>query len=186
MILRAIYLSLLTVLFAGITHISIILLIPEYGSRDAWNLISSRSDPWSFRLLNQSRNSAAGLEDIDPYFSLGACTFNLDQSALRLSGLSTTSFWSISVFDEDGRVVYSMNSRTAIENKLDLLLLNPVQMVALKENPSLEIEKSIVVEAPVAKGFVVLRLFSPDLEGDNLDERAKQFTDIRCDTYSQS
>lgn len=159
MSMRYLYLGICGVVFAGIVHISIILLIPDYGSRDAWNIISAKSDLWAFRVFSKGTRIDNTLEDTDPYLKLGACTFDLDESGLRISGGQSKIFWSLSVFDQDGKVIYSLNNRTSINHKLDLLLLNPVQMISLREALPEDIENSVVVEAEVSKGFVILRQF---------------------------
>ncbi len=163
MSLRVLYLMICGIILAGIVHISIILLIPDYGSRDAWNIISRNSDLWRFREFSNNKKLANALEDTDPYLPMGACTFDLSVAGLQLTGGQSKSFWSLSVFDQDGKVMYSLNSRTAIENRLDLIVLNPVQMIALREAPPLEVEHSVVIEADIDKGFVVLRQFQSDV-----------------------
>ena len=159
MSLRYLYLLICGIILAGIIHISIILLIPNYGSRDAWNIISTRSEMWVFRKFLDNEVGAQTLEDTDPYFRMGACTFNLNEAGLRFTGGTSSNFWSASVFDQDGTVIYSLNNRTAIDERLDLVVLNPVQMVVLREAPPQDIERSVVVEAEIENGFVVLRQF---------------------------
>ena len=164
---RYLYLTVCGLVLAGIVHISIILLIPDYGSRDAWNIISSKTDMWVFRTFSRNDDIASALEDTDPFLQLGACTFDLGEAGLQFTGAQSNKFWSLSVFDQDGKVLYSLNNRTAIDNKLDLVVLNAVQMNDLREAPPGEIERSVVVEADIEKGFVVLRQFRNDLETNN-------------------
>ena len=59
-------------------------------------------------------------------------------------------------------MVYSLNSRTAIDNRRDLILLDPAQFLRLREGQPVEAESAIVVEAKIAAGFVVLRVLTPD------------------------
>ncbi len=159
---RAIYLTVCGVVMAGIVHIAIVLMIPQFGSRDAWNLLSKSNDLWTFADMGPGSEGEKLLANTDPYFRLGACTFDLSQSGLRLQGDATALLWSASVFDENGAVVYSLNSRTAINDRLDLIVLTPVQMVELREAPPEEIDRAVVVEAEITKGFVILRQFMPD------------------------
>ncbi|MCF6320986.1 MAG: hypothetical protein L3J32_04370 [Rhizobiaceae bacterium] len=179
---RYLYLLLCGLVVAGIVHITIIILIPDYGSRDAWNIISGKRDMWVFSRFTDDGKAKLVLEDTDPYLEMGACTFDLSESGLRFTGTKSTIFWSVSVFEQDGRVVYSLNNRTAIDNRLDLILLNPVQMINLREAPPEEIERSVVVEADIKKGFVILRQF----KDSNIDKDAvgSFFSDARCTKYS--
>jgi len=179
---RYFYLLFCGLVIAGIVHITIIILIPNYGSRDAWNIISGNRDMWVFSRFKDDSKEKIVLEDTDPYLKMGACTFDLRESGLRLTGSKSNQFWSVSVFEQDGRVIYSLNNRTAIENRLDLILLNPVQMIALREAPPEEIERSVVVEADIEKGFVILRQF----QDDNIDKDAVDsfLSDANCNRYS--
>ena len=171
MSMRYLYMLVCGLILAGIVHISVILLIPNYGSRDAWNIISQRSDMWVFSKLSDGADGANTLEDTDPYIKMGACTFDLDEAGLRLIGEKTPGFWSLSVFDQGGSVIYSLNNNTAINNKLNLIVLNPIQMITLRESPAEEIDNAVIIEADIGKGFVVLRKFQrDDTEKDAVDE----------------
>jgi uncharacterized membrane protein len=152
-------------ILAGIVHISIILLIPNYSSRDAWNIVSTAGDKWAFRKLTNDDSAAGGLEDTDPYFQMGACTFNLKEAGLRLTGGKSSYFWSLSVFDQGGAVIYSLNNQSAIDDRLDLVVMSPFQMIALRDNPPEIIDRSVVIEADIENGFVVLRQFQGNSPG---------------------
>ena len=162
MSIRYLYLFVCGLILAGIIHISIILLIPNYGSRDAWNIISADSKMWVFNNLSTNKEVSDALVDTDPYIKMGACTFDLDEAGLRLIGGKSTNFWSVSVFDQGGSIVYSLNNNTSINNQLNLIVLNPIQMVSLRESPSEEVEHAVVLEADIGKGFIVLRQFQRD------------------------
>ena len=171
MSVRYLFLLICGILLAGIVHISIILLIPNFGSRDAWNIISDHSAMWKFRKFSDNEVAKQTLEETDPYFKMGACTFDLDEAGLRISGSKSVNFWSVSVFDQSGSVIYSLNNRTAIDNQLDLIVLNPLQMVELRQDPPKNIQRSVVVEAEIANGFVVLRNFQNDVsDKDSVDK----------------
>jgi uncharacterized membrane protein len=179
---RYLYLLVCGIIFAGIVHISIILLIPDFGSRDAWNIISGKSEMWVFKNFSKDENIAGALEDTDPFFKLGACTFDLSEAGLRFNGEKSASFWSVSVFDQGGTVMYSFNNRTAIEDRLDLVVLSPVQMIGLREAPPEEIERAIVVEVDIEKGFVLLRQFQND-ESDK-DAVDKFLDSVTCQQFA--
>ncbi len=158
---HAAYLLLLGLVLAGVVHIAIVLLIPQYGTRDAWAYLSSRTDLFAFTRLD-SAETGSSLAEVDPFFTYGVCRFNLDEAGLEMSGPATQTFWTASVFDEDGAVIYSLNNRTAINNKLDLLILNPLQTLELRETERQSLETSVVIEASISKGFVMIRVLQPD------------------------
>lgn len=157
---RGTYIIICGLILAGIIHIMIILLIPTFGTKDASDQLSQSNDLWEFVTL--SSEGAANIVDIDPFFEIGACRFDLGEDSLLVTGPATDAHWSASVFTEDGKILYSMNKRTAIENKLSILVVNAIQMSNLREIQPEEIETSILVESRNNKGFLVLRVLSPD------------------------
>lgn len=160
MSLRPVYLLMCGLMLAGIVHITIILLIPLFGSRDAAKQISQFSKIGQFQLIQDGRQ--IGISDRDPYFQLSVCRYDLQNAALAVAGIKSEDFWSASVFDERGRVIYSLNDRTAIKNSLQLIVLNPVQMADLRESQPEEVETSIIVETRSQRGFVLLRVLNQD------------------------
>ncbi|MDJ0613801.1 MAG: DUF1254 domain-containing protein [Rhizobiaceae bacterium] len=157
MIRRVLYYGLCGVVLAGIVHIAIILLIPNFGKRDAARQIVETLPELEFVKLNGS--SGINISAADPFFELSACRFKLQDAGVLIDGNNLPSFWSAAVYDNKGRVVYSMNDRTAIGNRLQILVVNPIQMAALRQLQPEELETSIVVETPIREGFILLRAF---------------------------
>ena len=177
---RLIFALLTTLVMAAIVHIVIVLLIPQYGTRDAWAFLSGRTDLYSFTTLNQPERGSA-ISEVDPFFSYGVCRFDLNESGLKMDGQLAENFWSASVFDDDGTVVYSLNNRTAIDNKLDLLIVNPLQSLELRELQSDALETSVVIEARIRYGFVIIRIFQPD---SSWTAKTKKFlNEIQCKPF---
>ena len=99
-----------------------------------------------------------------------------------MAGPVTATFWSASVFDENGAVIYSLNNRTAIDNTLDLRIVNPLQTLELREAQPEEVETSVVIASAITKGFVIVRVLQPD---DSWISNSKAFlSGIKCDRYS--
>lgn len=177
---RIVYLSLMGLVLAGLVHIAVVLLIPQYGTRDAWAFLSSRTDLFSFTRLN-ARETGSAISEVDPFFTYGVCRFDLDESGIRMSGPLTNSFWTASVFDEDGAVVYSLNNRTAIDGRLDLLIVNPLQTLELRESENVNVETSVVIEAGIRKGFVMVRVLQPDASWESSSDAF--FGDVTCERF---
>jgi len=157
---RAIYLVVMGLVLAGVVHIAIVLLIPQYGTRDAWAFLSSRTDLFAFTRLKVNETGST-IAEVDPFFAYGVCRFDLDENGMKMTGPLTASFWTASVFDEDGAVVYSLNNRTAIDGRLDLLILNPLQTLEVRESESNVVETSVVIEAAIRRGFLIVRVLQP-------------------------
>lgn len=157
---RIIYLAVCSTILAGIIHIVIILLIPSLGSKDAAKQIASKLTEQKFYFIDDGRE--IGISNADPFLKLSVCKFDLTQSAIEIRGEQTNTFWSASVFDERGRVIFSLNDRTAIANQLRMIIVNPIQMADIRQTQPEEVESSILVESQSMKGFVLLRALAPD------------------------
>lgn len=180
MIWRLAYFAICALVVAGIVHIAIVLLIPRYGTQDAYDIVSSRTDEWVFTTLD-SPDERSPLSDIDPFFSYGVCRFDLSDSGVWIRGEEFNAFWSATVLNSDGTVAYSLNRRTSIDGKLDLVLFDPVLILRLREAQPAEIERSIVIEADMRKGFIVVRSLKPDTSWAG--ETRKFMQSIRCERY---
>lgn len=179
---RIIYNLICGLVLAGIIHIIIILLIPTFGTKDASDQLSQNNSLWEFVTL--SSEGAENIAEIDPFFEIGACRYDLTDDSLLVFGPDTDAFWSASVFTEDGKILYSMSKRTAIEGKLSILVVNPVQMSNLREIQPEEIETSILVETQSNKGFLVLRVLAPD--GSWKSGIAKFLNGVQCNRFAAS
>ena len=180
MIWRSIYGAICALVLAGIVHIAIVLLIPVYGTRDAYAVLAGRSDEWSFTTL-ESEADKTPIADVDPFFSYGTCRFDLAADGTWITGKAIDSFWSATVLNADGTVIYSLNSRTSIGGRLSLILLDPLQTLRLREAQPAEIENAIVVEAEATKGFIIVRALQPDASWQN--EIADFMASIDCRRY---
>lgn len=178
---RILYLTVVGLVLATIVHIAIILMIPSQGTRDAWTYLSGRTSMFQFSQLN-SDESGFAIAEVDPFFKHGVCRFELDNFALKMSAPTTDLFWSASVFDEDGTVIYSLNNRTAIDGQLDLIILNAVQSLQLRDFPPEQIESSVIIEANIKFGFVVLRLFEPD--GSWQEASSNFLSSVNCSQFN--
>lgn len=158
---RLTYGAVCTLVLAGIVHIAIVLLIPVYGTRDAYAVLAGKTDEWAFAPL-ETEAAKSPLADVDPFFAYGVCRFDLSADGTWITGKAIDSFWSATVLNADGTVLYSLNSRTSIGGQLSLVLLDPLQTLRLREAQPAEIENAIVVEAETTKGFIVVRALQPD------------------------
>lgn len=176
---RFVYLGICGIILAGIVHIAAILMIPALGSKDAARQIIRSSPELVFTKINNG--SSIKLAAADPFFELAVCKFSLDEDGIIVSGDLTSIFWSASVYDARGQVLYSLNDRTAIANKLQLLIVNPVQMAAIRQLQPDELETSIVVETSEQDGFVLLRTLVQDLGA--VTEAKTFMSSAKCELY---
>ncbi len=179
--MKLLYSVIAGIVLAGIVHITIILLIPQFGTKDAWAVIARSMDPWRFSGLSENQPALAQLSDLDPQFKVGACRFDLADGGLRIRTSGNARYWSASVFDRGGTNVYNLNNRTAIQGRLELVIVNPEQMIRARENPPEDLERAVVVEADINAGFVFLRVWSPD---ESWHALSKEFLEsVVCEQY---
>ena len=179
---RLAYIALLAIVLAGIVHILIVLLIPSYATKDAWAKLEKIGDPWTFSIVASPNGKNRSLPLVDPSFGIAACRYDLAESPLKVSAAGTLPYWSVAIFDRRGRNIYSFNDRTAIERRLFLILVDPVQMAQLRKNPPVEGEQAVLVESNVRQGFVLIRAYQED---DSWAARVNQFlSQAKCERFS--
>ncbi|MEL6946797.1 MAG: DUF1254 domain-containing protein [Pseudomonadota bacterium] len=179
---RMFYLTLIGLVLAGIVHVLIILLIPFYATNDAWTRLAARSGAWSFTKVAAPDMPTTPLPLVDPAFRMAACRFDLSEAPLRLSSIGVAPFWSVAIFDRQGRNIYSFNDRTAIERRLSALIVDPVQMAQLRKNPPPEAESAVLVETTSRQGFVLVRALQSDTSWSRETEAFLQ--NAKCERYA--
>ena len=178
---RSFYILSLSFILAGIVHILIILLIPSYAAKDAWTKLEQVTNPWKFTIVAEPGEESRILELVDPAFGTAACRYDLENAPLRVTAKGHLPFWSVAIFDRQGRNIYSFNDRTAIEQELALLVVNPVQMAQIRKAPPPGSEKAVLVESSVKQGFVLIRALQ---ENATWGPEVKRFlTNAKCEQY---
>ena len=159
---RIAYAIILGLVGAAAIHIGIILLIPVFSDQNAWARVTSYGAPWRFHpVIEKETPDRSGLA-VDPLFDAVACHFTLEEAPARITSAGDVPFWSLSIYNRRGENIYSFNDRTAINEELDLVVADPVQMIELKKTAPPELANSVMIEADMDEGFVVVRSFVPD------------------------
>lgn len=146
---------------AGIVHIAVLLMVPAHSQRDAWSILSERSNYYVATRLDPAGGQPL-IASLDPLFSATACRFDLSDGVLRVHGTADVPFWSISVYDRVGQNTFSFNDRSTEDGRLDFVVGTPVQMIDLRNALPPDFARSIFIEADVGEGIVVVRSFRPD------------------------
>ena len=180
---RSIYVLALAFVLAGIVHILIILLIPNYAAKDAWTKLAQVVEPWQFSIVAEPGGRSDTLPLVDPAFGTAACRFDLAVAPVRVSADGKIPFWSIAIFDRQGRNIYSFNDRTAVEQQLSLLVVNPVQMAQFRKNPPPEADKAVMVETNTSQGFVLIRALHEDRSWTPTVQRF--LNSAKCEPYEK-
>ncbi|TPM19368.1 DUF1254 domain-containing protein [Mesorhizobium sp. B2-3-6] len=159
---RLVHAILLGLVGAGIVHIVVLLLMPEFSERDAWSRLSMASDLYRMTRLDAEAGGAPVVKSVDPLFYATACRFDLEEGMVRIRAPGNVPFWSVSVYDRNGHNIYSFNDHTATGSKLDAVVLTPAQMIDMRRDLPEELQGAIFVEAPIDQGIFVIRSFVPD------------------------
>jgi uncharacterized membrane protein len=148
-------------LLAGVVHICAILLVPFVARSDGWSRLVQVAGEDQFREVPVDGAGNAGLTGLDPLFITGACRLDLREAPAGIALQSRERFWSIGIYDPTGTIVFSLNDRTATDGRLDMMVVNAQQNVALKRARPPEFEQMIVVESHTDDAIALLRLFAP-------------------------
>ena len=160
--LRFVHAIILGLIGAGIVHIAVLMLIPEFSERDAWSRLAMAADLYTMTPFEAETGPTSTVKSVDPLFKAAACRFDLTDGVVQLRAPGSTPFWSVSVYNRAGQNIYSFNDRTTTDQSLDFVVLTPAQMIEVRKELPEEFQKSIFVEAPIDEGIVVVRSFVPD------------------------
>jgi len=144
---------------AGAIHIGAILLVPVYAREDGWSRLVPHAGEDRFTEVPVS--AEGGVAGLDPLFVNAACRLNLGEAPAGITVDARDRFWSVALYDPNGAILFSLNDRTAIEGRLDMIVVSPAQNAELKRSPTPEIELTIVIESPSDDLIALLRLFAP-------------------------
>ncbi len=153
---------LLGLLGAGIVHIIVLLLVPEFSERNAWSRLAMASNLYRMTRLDAEAGGTPVVKSVDPLFYAAACRFDLSDGMVRVKAPGNVPFWSVSVYDRSGHNIYSFNDHSATGRVLDSIVLTPAQMIEIRKDVPEELQGAIFVEAPIDEGMFVIRSFVPD------------------------
>ncbi len=150
-----------TALLAGTIHIVAILLVPYLAEQNGWSRLAPHAGEDAFAELPAAGSAEAGVPGLDPLFVNGACRLSLDEAPAGITVDARDRFWSVALYDPRGTIVFSLNDRTAVQGRLDMIVVNPAQNERLRGAPTIEIESTIVAESPSNDLVAILRLYAP-------------------------
>lgn len=147
---------------AGIVHIVVVLLVPDYSGLDAWTRLSGAGETNSFVRLEGDLARDLSFDGADPMMEAAACRFDLEEGVVHVSARGAPPFWSASIYDRAGQNVYSLNDRSGTGPLPDFVVLTPAQMLEIRKALPAEMDKSVFIEVPAERGIIVVRVFRPD------------------------
>ena len=157
---RLTYIVLSGIAGAALLHIIVILSIPAYAERDVWTRITALGPTEFFHILPANRPD--GLTSANPFISTAVCRFDITEEAVRVTASDLAYYWSLAIFDPGANEVYSMNDRTATDQRLDIAVVTPLQMIGYRKSLPESLADSVLIEFSGTTGYLVLRTVVPD------------------------
>lgn len=159
---RLLHAVVLGLLGAGIVHIVVLFLVPEFSDRNAWSRLSELSGLYQMVRLDAAPGAAPAVKGVDPLFHAAACRFDLADGMMQVKAPGKVPFWSVAVYDRGGHILYSLNDHSVINGALDAVVLTPAQMLDVRKELPAEFENAVFIEVPADEGIAVIRAFTPD------------------------
>ena len=159
-------------------HLVVILTLPQLATRTVAAKLSSLGQIDKVVLLDPVKAGAPNPLRLDPELDYAVCRLDLRSAPGQLSGTLPLSFWSVSVYDTNGSVLYSTTNRDGIGQTLDIGLFDPAQTRLLAEQ-KLDIDTGqLIVETKTDDVYVVVRLAPP--QPVMRDRYADQLSKLSC------
>ena len=160
---RALYAAIVALVGAAIVHITVLLLLPNFSDRDAWARLAEAADYYKPVRIDAAAGEVPIVRSLDPLFYASACRFDLSDGPVRVHTPGNVPYWSVSIYNRGGQSVYAFTDRATDTGQLDVVVLSAAQMIETRKQLPDEVRNSILVEAPVGQGIVVVRSFVPDI-----------------------
>lgn len=148
-------------LLAGTIHICAILLVPAVAKEDGWSRLAAFAGADRFAEIPLVGTASANVAGLDPLFVNGACRVQLGENPAAITVEARDRFWSLALYDRQGTIIFSLNDRTAVDGRLDMVVVSPAQNAELRKAAPAELQQSIIVEGPSSNLIALLRLFAP-------------------------
>ena len=169
--------------FAGlvlgaIIHIAVILALPALGTNHVWDQLAALGADKGAVVLPQLVSGAPNPLRLDPELVYAACQLDLGKGPATVSATLPQTFWSITVYNRAGTVIYSTTNRDGIGNTLDLGLFDAAQTRLLAEQKLNVAEGLLIVEAQEDEVEVIIRVAPPHPE--NRARYVKALSTLTC------
>jgi uncharacterized membrane protein len=148
-------------LLGGVVHIVVILAMPLLAEDRLSDRLAALGADDRVVVLEPPAASEPNPFGLDPSLVHAVCAVDLANGPAFMAGTLPNAFWSVSIIDAGGTVVYSTTNRDGIGRILNLGIFNAAQTRLLAQQ-EIDIEEGLlVVEAPSNQLFVIVRLAPP-------------------------
>ncbi|UXM96278.1 hypothetical protein N5853_06630 [Bartonella sp. HY329] len=177
--IRIFYIALMAVLGAIIVHITLLFLYPTLQQQVFWGEIKQLAPANQFTAL-PAQNSI--IQETDPIAQIRLCHFDLSNNPIHFYAKGNVAFWSLSIYNDKGDNLYSINDRTSPDQILDLVLGDPIQIMDYRQIIADKIKKPVLTQQSLDRGFAILRVLKPSNDWQkNIDTF---FSSAKCSEIS--
>lgn len=172
---------LLAVVFtAAMVHLSSVLLVPRLATEDSFSRVARLTRSAAPTVLPRPGEAGdSGLPFRDPAVSSALCRYDLSAGALRVEvPVGDGDVTVVSFHDRFGTSFYGLTDRSAVDGRLDVLLMGAAEARAVKDDDDAELTREVKVEAPTREGFVLVDIL-PRL-GDKA-AALRTLASVRCE-----
>lgn len=173
-ILRSFYLLSLIVIGALIVHLITILSSRDYVRNSLWNKLEAQSSMLNWSRLPLDNNI---MVNQDPLFETLICHFNTKDNAVLLSAFGSSAFWSLTVFNEDTKPIFSISQTVTNNSGFTILIGSPLQLSKFDQNYKARKLTKLILKDQNAFAILKIAHFNPSW--DNLVERF--IKNAKCD-----
>ena len=176
--LRTVLYLLAGILLGLAIHLVVILILPGFAPNTVTARLGAIAQLDKTVLLEPVAPGAPNPLRLDPEVVYAACRLDLRNGPGELSGLLPVTFWSVSVYDSSGMVLYSTTNRDSSGQSLDLGIFDAGQTRLLAEQ-KIDVDAGLlIVESRSDDIFVVVRLEPP--QPAMRDRYAAQLQKLAC------
>lgn len=155
-LLYCLYAVTLGLLGAGIVHIAIILLVPNYAAERLWSRVEKLGPQQAFHSLEGTDWAMRS----DPLIRASACRFDLSNGSVHINAIGKVPFWSLAIYNRHGDITFSLNDQVSAVT--DLVIVTPLQKILLEQALPQSLEQSVIINQTMVEGIAILRVFEPD------------------------
>jgi len=166
------------ILLGLVIHLVVILILPSMASNNVAAKLASIGQVNKVVMLDTVQSGGPNPLRLDPELSYAICRLDLTKGPGELTGTLPVTFWSVSVYDHSGTMLYSTTNRDGIGQTLDLGVFDAAQTRLLAEQ-KIDVDAGLlIVETKSDDIFVVVKLEPP--QPATRDRYAAQLSKLSC------
>lgn len=112
----------LFIVLACLIHIFAILATPFFAEQKVWQRVVDRTQPRQLTALKNHKEVVSILGQADPSMAYAICHFSLENGPVSIVSEGPTSFWNVTLFNNNAEVIYSLNDDASKTNQLNLFI----------------------------------------------------------------